>query len=176
MSPKNFYWLNGIVSLGAVIFLFWLIYFQVDAGLPQKEKLTFLPALNATLNGLSAIILCFGFWAIKKRKITLHRMLMLSAFTVSAVFLICYIYYHAIHGDTHFQGQGWIRPIYFCVLISHVVFSIVVFPLILTAIFFALTKRFSAHKKIAPYTWGLWLYVSVTGVLVYLMLYVFWAG
>jgi len=170
MSPKQFYWFNGFLSCGAVLFLFWLIYFRTHTS-ADPDALSFLPLVNAGLNGTCALLLGIGFWAIKNKHRSLHQFLMSSAFIFSTIFLVCYIYYHSQHGDTPYPGQGWIRPLYFFILISHVVLSIIVFPMILTTLFFALTKRFSLHRKIAPWTWPIWMYVSVTGVMVYLFLY-----
>jgi putative membrane protein len=136
-----------------------------------------LPAVNASLNGLSAILLTAGFICIRQKKISAHRTCMISAFCVSVIFLICYLTYHSylaivLHkGPTHFLNPPWFRPIYLAILISHTILAMVIVPLILTTLFLALTQRFDKHKKIARWTWPLWMYVSVTGVVVYLLLY-----
>ena len=136
-----------------------------------------LPAVNASLNGLSAVLLATGFVFIRRKNISAHRACMLSAFCVSVIFLICYVTYHLYmekvlhHGVTHFLNPTWFRPIYLAILISHTILAMVIVPLILITLFFALTQRFDKHKKIAPWTWALWMYVSVTGVIVYLLLY-----
>jgi len=174
MSTRSFYFVNAVVSSTAVAFLFWLIYFH--RGTNAWGDVSFLPGVNATLNTCAALLLISGRRAILARRKNLHRTLMLSAFTFSVLFLICYLIYHAAEGDTPFLGQGLIRPFYFFILISHIVLSVVVFPMILTTLFFALTGKISKHRKIAPFTWGIWLYVSVTGVIVFLMLHVFWSG
>jgi putative membrane protein len=130
-----------------------------------------LPALNAVLNGLSAIMLILGYRFIKKREILAHRVCMSGAFLTSVLFLISYVTYHFYHRTTLFQGPGWARPIYFFILFTHVVLAIVIVPLVLITLSRALRGRFLSHRRIARITLPLWLYVSVTGVLVYLILY-----
>lgn len=169
ISDKTFYGINAFVTAAAMSFLIWLIYFQRGSG-GESEAVKWLPAVNAALNATSASLLIVGRWAIARRRESLHRMLMLSAFVVSSTFLVCYIYYHSLHGDTKFLGEGWIRPVYFAVLISHILLSMVVFPMILTTLFFALTDRRGAHRRIARWTFPMWLYVSVTGVLIFFLL------
>jgi uncharacterized membrane protein YozB (DUF420 family) len=128
-------------------------------------------ALNASLNGISAVLLATGFSFILKGKIRAHRACMLSAFGVSTAFLISYVIYHIRVGNVRFLGQGWIRPVYFTLLISHVFLAIVILPLALITLSRALREQFDKHKRIARWTLPLWLYVSVTGVIVYVMLY-----
>jgi uncharacterized membrane protein YozB (DUF420 family) len=136
-----------------------------------------LPAVNASLNGLSAILLTLGFIFIRQKKITAHRNCMISAFCVSVIFLICYLTYHTylgvvLHkGPTRFLNPLWFRPIYLTILLTHTVLAIVIVPMILITLFRALRERFDKHKKIARWTLPLWMYVSVTGVVVYLLLY-----
>jgi uncharacterized membrane protein YozB (DUF420 family) len=136
-----------------------------------------LPAVNASLNGLSAILLTAGFVFIRQKKIIAHRNCMISAFCVSVIFLICYLTYHTylavvLHkGPTRFLNPPWFRPIYLTILLTHTVLAMVIVPLILITLFRALRERFDQHKKIARWTLPLWLYVSVTGVIVYLLLY-----
>lgn len=133
-------------------------------------------ALNATLNGTSAILLAAGYAAIRSGKRDLHKKLMLSAFAVSCVFLISYVIYHVrIHQVIHFQGQGWIRPVYFTLLLSHTILAIVIVPLILITLRRAFLERFDKHRIIARWTLPLWFYVSVTGVIVYLLVYQIYA-
>jgi uncharacterized membrane protein YozB (DUF420 family) len=130
------------------------------------------PALNATLNGASAILLACGYTAIRSRKIQLHKKFMLSAFCVSCAFLVSYVIYHLrIHQVIHFQGQGWIRPVYFTLLLSHTILAIVIVPMILITLRRAWLARFDKHRLIARWTLPLWFYVSVTGVIVYFMVY-----
>jgi len=130
-----------------------------------------LPAVNATLNGLSAILLTTGYILIWQRRIAQHRLCMLAAFTTSALFLISYLVYHAHIGSKPFQGQGLIRYVYFTILLTHVVLAAVILPMALITLSRALKRQFPRHKAIARWTLPLWLYVSVTGVVVYVMLY-----
>ena len=128
-------------------------------------------ALNASLNGISAILLTVGFFFILNGKIRQHRACMLSAFGVSTVFLISYVVYHIRVGNVRFLGEGWIRPVYFTLLISHIFLAMVILPMAVITLSRALREKFDAHKRIARWTLPLWLYVSVTGVIVYIMLY-----
>jgi uncharacterized membrane protein YozB (DUF420 family) len=130
-----------------------------------------LPALNATLNGISGVLLTIGYVLIRQRRERAHRAVMIAAFVTSALFLISYTIYHAQAGSRPFEGQGPIRTVYFTILISHVVLAAAVPPLALVTLVRALRERFDAHARIARRTLPIWLYVSVTGVLVYLMLY-----
>jgi putative membrane protein len=157
------------VSVIAICFLFWLLYFH-QAPAEFGRKFSFLPVLNAVLNGLSSIALCIGFYFIKQRNQPAHRNSMLLAFCFSALFLMSYIVNHALHGDTHFPGHGLIRGIYLSILASHIVLSIVALPLVLVTFFLSLTGRFPVHRRVARYTFPIWLYVSVTGVVVFAML------
>ncbi len=116
------------------------------------------------------MLLVTGFWAIKNRKEFLHKNLMISAFIVSGLFLLSYVYYHSMQGDTKFLGQGWIRPVYFFVLVTHILLSMMVFPMILSTIYFGLRDKRKTHRKIAKVTFPIWLYVSVTGVIVFFLL------
>ena len=130
-----------------------------------------LPTLNATLNSLSAILLTCGFVAIRRKHVHVHRSCMLSAFGVSILFLISYVIYHAQAGSTPFPGRGWLRPLYFTILISHVILAIVILPMAIMTLRRALGGRFEEHRRIARWTWPVWMYVSVTGVVVYVLLY-----
>ena len=129
------------------------------------------PALNAVLNGLSGVLLACGYVAIRRRKIQVHRWFMVSAFLVSCVFLMSYLIYHYRVGHVAFQGQGWIRPVYFVLLTSHTILAIVIVPLILITLRRAWLEKFDKHKIIARWTLPLWFYVCVTGVIVYFMVY-----
>jgi uncharacterized membrane protein YozB (DUF420 family) len=130
------------------------------------------PALNATLNGTSAVLLAAGYVAIRSGKVSVHKKFMISAFAVSCAFLVSYVIYHIrIHQVIHFQGQGWIRPVYFTLLTSHTILAIVIVPLILITLRRAWLQRFDKHRIIARWTLPLWFYVSVTGVIVYFMVY-----
>jgi uncharacterized membrane protein YozB (DUF420 family) len=139
----------------------------------MQVSLTFYPALNAVLNGSSAILIGTGFCLIKRGRRDAHKRVMLAAFVTSTLFLVSYLYYHLVlrAGVTHFQGQGLSRPVYFTILISHTILAAVVVPFILVTLAHALKGKFARHKAIAPYTFAIWMYVSVTGVVIYLMLY-----
>jgi uncharacterized membrane protein YozB (DUF420 family) len=129
-------------------------------------------AFNATLNGTSAILLAAGYSAVRSGKIALHKKLMVSAFFVSCAFLVSYVIYHIrIHQVIHFQGEGWIRPVYFTLLTSHTILAIVIVPMIIVTLRRAWLQRFDKHRVIARWTLPLWFYVSVTGVIVYFMVY-----
>jgi putative membrane protein len=135
------------------------------------------PAINATLNGLAAILLAGGYTAIRAGKREVHKRFMVSAFFVSCAFLVSYVIYHVrIHQVIHFQGQGWIRPFYFTLLISHTILAVVIVPLILITLRRAWTEKFDKHRQIARWTLPLWFYVSVTGVIVYFMVYQIYAS
>ncbi|MFI5096266.1 MAG: DUF420 domain-containing protein [Candidatus Acidiferrales bacterium] len=132
-------------------------------------------ALNATLNATSAVLLAAGYAAIRSGKRDLHKKLMLSAFAVSTVFLVSYLVYHYRVGHVAFQGRGWIRPVYFALLLSHTLLAIVIVPLILVTLRRAWLERFDKHRLIARWTLPLWFYVCVTGVIVYFMVYQIYA-
>ncbi len=129
------------------------------------------PVLDASLNGASAVLLVVARRMIKQGRMAVHRALMLAALSTSSLFLISYLYYHAHVGSVQFQGQGWSRPVYFTILISHTVLAMAVVPLVLITLSRALRERFDRHRVIARWTYPVWLYVSVTGVVVYVMLY-----
>jgi uncharacterized membrane protein YozB (DUF420 family) len=130
-----------------------------------------LPTVNAALNSLSAVFLLGGYLFIRAKRRNAHRVCMLSAFGCSILFLISYLIYHFQVGSVPFKGQGWIRPVYFTILITHTILATSVVPLALITLFRAVRERFAAHRRIARWTFPIWLYVSVTGVVVYLMLY-----
>ena len=130
-----------------------------------------LPTVNAVLNGTSAILLVSGYLLIRRRKVTAHKACMVTAFVVSTIFLTSYLTLRYYAGMTRFEGQGWIRPVYFTILVSHTVLAVTIVPLALVTLSRALKGRFDKHVRIARVTLPLWLYVSVTGVVVYLILY-----
>ncbi|WP_298314320.1 DUF420 domain-containing protein [uncultured Aquimarina sp.] len=134
------------------------------------EPLTFLPPIYASINGLTAIILMIAFWAIKNKKVKLHERLMKTAIVCSVLFLVMYVAYHMTSDSTKFGGEGVIRYIYYFILFTHIVLSIVVIPFVLITYVRALAKNFDRHRKIARITFPLWLYVAITGVVVYLMI------
>jgi uncharacterized membrane protein YozB (DUF420 family) len=134
-------------------------------------------ALNASLNGISALLLAGGYRAIRAGKRDVHKAFMISAFTTSTVFLVSYVVYHIrVKQLVLFQGQGWIRPVYFTLLTSHTILAIVIVPLILITLRRAWLEKFDKHRLIARWTLPLWFYVCVTGVIVYLMVYQIYAG
>jgi uncharacterized membrane protein YozB (DUF420 family) len=139
---------------------------------------TFFPALNAFLNGTSAVLIGSGLYQIRNRRIEAHKRFMLAGFVTSTLFLISYLYYHLVlrAGVSHFKGEGLSRPVYFSILISHTILAVVVVPFILVTLYRALRGRFLRHKAIAPYTFAIWMYVSVTGVVIYFMLYKIFVG
>ena len=160
------------ISVVAIGFLFWLIYFKA----PSAQTLAFvkhLPAVNATLNALCATCLVFGFVFVRRKNYKVHQRFMVAALVFSALFLVSYLTYHNFQGDTPYTGVGAMRVIYFFILITHIVLSIFSLPMALITVFYASQERFANHRKLARWTLPIWLYVSVTGVLVYLMLHVF---
>ena len=134
-------------------------------------SLASLPSINAALNAASAVLLIVGYYFIRQRRQQAHRACMLAAFSVSVLFLVSYVIYHFHAGTTHFPGQGWIRPVYFALLLSHTTLAALVPFLALLTLSRALRQQFDRHRAIARWTLPVWLYVSVTGVIVYLMLY-----
>ncbi len=157
------------VSAAAIGFLCWLLFVH-QASSSFAMRLNFLPVLEAVLNGLCTIALLTGFYFIRRRNIPAHRNAMIAAFVFSSLFLASYVVHHALHGDQIFPGHGLVRTVYLSILVSHIFLSVVALPLILTTFFFSLSRRFRQHRAIARYTLPIWLYVSVTGVVVYAML------
>ncbi|HUE53617.1 MAG TPA: DUF420 domain-containing protein [Terriglobales bacterium] len=129
------------------------------------------PQINATLNGTTAVLLLIGRNFIRHGRMAAHRVVMIAAFVLSMLFLTSYLYYHYHVGSVRFQGQGWSRPLYFSILISHTTLAVVIVPLVIITLSRALRERFDRHRAIARWTFPLWMYVSVTGVIVYIMLY-----
>src|SRR4051794_10489604 len=130
-----------------------------------------LPAVNAGLNALSGVLLLLGYILIRTRRIAAHRAVMISAFVASSLFLICYLIYHAQVGSVPFPRHGFVRPLYFAILITHIVLAATVPPLAIVTLTRGLRGRYPQHRKIARWTFPIWIYVSVTGVLVYVLLY-----
>lgn len=156
------------LSTGAIAFLFWIIY-GVETG-DGGSRWAFLPATNAFFNAVSATSVVIGLWQIKRGHKRAHGIAMIAAFVASSLFLVGYIIHHTLHGDTRFITESWLRPVYFFILITHIILSMAVLPLVLTTFFFAATRKWQAHKRIARWTYPIWLYVSVTGVLVFVFL------
>jgi putative membrane protein len=160
------------ISIVVLAFLMWLIYFKPSEHY-SSSIINSLAGVNALFNLVSATLLVLGLIAIKQRRYLRHARLMLAALGSSTLFLVCYIIYHNFHGDTKFLATGAIRPIYFVVLISHIVLSAVSAPLILLSFFLALSGKLKLHRRVSVFTLPIWLYVSVTGVLVFAMLKLF---
>jgi len=133
--------------------------------------LEYFPAINASLNATSGTLLLIGYLLIRARKIELHRKFMIAAFSASALFLVCYVIYHAQVGSVRFTRQGIVRPIYFTILITHVTLAAAVLPLAILTLSRGLRARYAPHRRLARWTLPIWMYVSVTGVLVYVLLY-----
>ena len=142
---------------------------------PSRPRLfmndSILPHVNAALNATSFLLLVAAFYQIRRGNVSAHRRLMLSALTVSGLFLISYVIYHAQYGSVRFQGQGSVRVVYFVILITHVILAAAIVPLVAVTVLRALRGDFARHQRIARWTYPLWVYVSVTGVVVYVMLY-----
>jgi putative membrane protein len=168
MTTRAFMYINAATSLLALSFLFWLLYLRHGGG--DAATLSFLPAVNAALNATTSAFLIRGWFAIKAGNRDLHAFCQKTAFVFSALFLICYILYHSVHGDSHFPGQGAVRGVYFFILISHILLSMAALPLVLATFFFALDGQWARHRKVARFTFPIWLYVSITGVLVFAFL------
>lgn len=158
-----------LVSSLAFLFLLWMLYIKEGSDL-SAEWVEQLPALNAFLNSVSTVLILSGFAAIKKRRFIAHMKFMLTAFITSSLFLVSYLLYHNFTGHTPFPGQGFIRPVYFAILISHIILSAFVVPLVLTSFYFAYSGKFKTHRKVSRWTFPIWLYVSVTGVVIFFIL------
>ncbi len=129
------------------------------------------PALNASLNGASAVLITSGRLLIRRQRVRLHRACMIAAVSSSTLFLVSYLYYHVHVGSVHFPGQGWVRPLYFTILFSHTFLAAIVVPMVVLSLSYGLREKFDRHRRIARWTFPVWLYVSITGVVVYVMLY-----
>jgi len=156
------------LSVALTAFLIWLIYFKGKVAAPGW--VLSLPAANAVFNSLSALCLIGGYINIRRGNRLTHMRFMIGATTFSALFLAGYITYHFFHGDTLFPGHGWIRPVYFFILVTHILLSMVALPLIFGTLWYATRAQFRFHCAVARWTFPIWLYVSVTGVVVYLIL------
>jgi putative membrane protein len=156
------------ISALASALICWLVYFHAPSDVTGTH-LRFLPFTNAFLNALSTVALLFGFYFIRTRQIPKHRMAMLTAFVFSSIFLVSYLTNFTLHGETKFPRGNPLWPFYWKLLASHILLSVIALPLILITFFFSLSGRFPAHKRIARWTFPIWLYVSLTGVIVYAM-------
>jgi len=159
---------NWIIIISVAIPVVVAILFRIR--LENVKPLSFLPPIYAAVNGYTAIILLCALWAIKNRKINLHEQLMKTAIGLSLVFLIMYVAYHLTSDPTPFGGEGWVKIFYYFILISHILLSITIIPLVLISYVRAISQQFTDHRKIARITFPIWLYVTITGVIVYLMI------
>mgnify|MGYP000313952273 CR=1 FL=1 len=168
-TDRQFFVFNAIVSSLALAFIAYILLVR-RAGPSGEIDLRFLPGVNAALNSLATVFLAAGWVAIKRRAVRVHKRLMVAAFAASALFLVSYLTYHYVHGDTKYQGEGTLRIVYFTILISHVLLSMAVVPMALSAFYFAWKRQFVRHRKLTRIALPIWLYVSVTGVVIYFML------
>ncbi len=159
---------KGIVILSIIIPVLVASLFVIR--IPNVEPLSFLPPIYASINGLTAVVLLIALWAIKSKKVRLHEGLMKTAIGLSVLFLLMYLAYHMTSDSTTYEGEGNIKYVYYFILISHIILSIAVIPFVLITYVRAITKNFEKHKKIARITFPLWLYVAISGVLVYIMI------
>ena len=159
----------GILAAAVPLVVAVLYYFPETFRVPGAQ-VKFLPALNAVLNSLTAICLIIGYVFIRNKQVTQHRVMMGTAFLISSLFLISYVVYHSQEASTKFGGEGVIRYVYFFLLLTHITLAIVTVGLVLFTLYFALTQQFDKHRRIARWTFPVWLYVSVTGVVVYFMI------
>lgn len=158
-----------IISSVAFGFLIWLIYYKGGSDY-SSSLINSLPALNALLNSGSTVFLLFGYQAIRRRNFSRHMKFNLTAFVTSTFFLISYVIYHNFSGSTHFPGEGFVKYFYFAILISHIILSALVVPMILTSFYLAFSGKLKLHRRISKVTLPVWLYVSVTGVVIFFML------
>jgi putative membrane protein len=169
VSDRRFYAFNAVVSALALAFIGYILMVR-QAAAPGQVDLRFLPAVNASLNALATVLLLSGWIAIRRRAVRVHKRLMVAAFAASSLFLVSYLTYHWVHGDTRYQGEGALRIVYFAILISHVLLSMAVVPMALSAFYFAWQRQFARHARLTRVALPIWLYVSVTGVVIWLML------
>lgn len=171
-SDSSFWIVNAIFSAIALSVLAYLLLLRGGSRGSQGgwHSLSFMPAVNAGFNGLSAILLTLGVLAIRKKRVRQHQFLVIGAFASSSLFLAGYLAYHYVHAETHYPGSGIARTLYLVLLASHVILSVPVVPLCLAAFYYALTRRFVTHRRITKILFPVWLYVSVTGVVVFFLL------
>ena len=169
LEERRLYAVVAVVSSGLLATLLWLIYGR-DPSADAPGWTSSLPLVNASLNSATAVCLIAGYRAIRRANTRLHRRWMSTALVFSSLFLLSYVTYHHFHGDTRFTGEGPIRATYFFVLVSHILTSMIALPMVLTTVYFAASARFERHRRLARWTLPLWLYVSVTGVLVFALL------
>ena len=168
-NDKLYFRIITIISV-AIPAVVALLLFMPKQQIQSSFDIGILPKMNALINSTVSVLLVLGYIAIRKGRKERHKALMLTAFSLSALFLISYVLYHSVAGDARFGGQGWIRPVYFFILISHILLATAIVPLVLVTIYRSTSGQLQKHRKIARWTLPLWLYVSVTGVIVYLMI------
>ena len=167
-SKSNLKYKNWIILVSITIPVVVAFLFRIR--LENVKSLSFLPPIYAAVNGYTAIILLVALWAIKNRKINLHEQMMKTAFGLSLAFLIMYVAYHLTSDPTPFGGEGSIKTLYYIILISHIVLSVAIIPLVLISFVRGISQQFTLHRKIARITFPIWLYVTITGVIVYYMI------
>ena len=164
---------KAIIAVSILIPVVVAVLFRIR--LEGVQPLTFLPPIYAAINGYTALILLIALWAIKQRKITLHEQLMKTAIGLSLAFLVMYVIYHLTSDPTPYGGEGWMKTLYSFILISHILLSVAIIPLVLISYVRAISQQFTAHRKIARITFPIWLYIAITGVLIYLMISPYYA-
>lgn len=168
-GDRRFWIVNAVVSILALAVLAYLLLLR-QGGAGSATALAFMPAVNATFNAIAAVLLVLAVVAIRKKQVARHQALMLGAFASSTFFLVGYLAYHYVHGDTKYPAGAPLRGLYLAVLASHVLLSVPVVPMCLAAFYYAFRRNFEVHKRITKFLFPVWLYVSVTGVVVFLML------
>mgnify|MGYP001167090464 FL=1 len=173
MAEEKLKYKTLIIAVSVIVPLLVALLFGVRV--PNVAPLTILPPIYATINGITAVLLLFAYWAIRNQKRALHETLMKTSIFLSLLFLVMYVAYHMTSDSTPYGGEGFIRYVYFFVLITHITLSIGIIPMVLVTYVRAISKHFGAHKKIARITFPIWLYIAVTGVVVYLMIAPYYA-
>lgn len=173
MAEEKLKYKTLIIAVSVIVPLLVALLFGVRV--PNVAPLTILPPIYATINGITAVLLLFAYWAIRNQKRALHETLMKTSIFLSLLFLVMYVAYHMTSDSTPYGGEGFIRYVYFFILITHISLSIGIIPMVLVTYVRAISKHFGAHKKIARITFPIWLYIAVTGVVVYLMIAPYYA-
>jgi putative membrane protein len=159
-----------ILALSVVVFAVVVVLYALPKADHIPDWATYLPTLNASLNGTCSVLLMISFWAIKNKKISLHKQLNITTFVLSSLFLVSYIVFHSFGVETRFPAENPIRPLYLFILLTHIILAAIVLPLVLISFYFGLTDKIDKHRKVSKFTFPVWLYVTVTGVVVYLMI------
>ena len=173
MAVEKLKYKTLIIAVSVIVPLLVALLFGIR--IPNVAPLTILPPIYATINGITAVLLLFAYWAIRNQKRALHETLMKTSIFLSLLFLVMYVAYHMTSDSTPYGGEGFIRYVYFFILITHITLSIGIIPMVLVTYVRAISKHFGAHKKIARITFPIWLYIAVTGVVVYLMIAPYYA-